>query len=145
MFNQLFIIQLLSSLWMCSLIWVIQLVHYPSFLYLNPSKRIEFSKLHQFRISFLVMPAMLLELFSLGALLFLDTNHLLLWLAAILLAIIWISTVFLQVPQHKLLSTETCNQKTQQSAKFLVLSNWIRTLGWTIKTCLIVWLFLNFL
>ncbi len=94
MFTSLFFIQLVSSLWMCSLIWVIQRVHYPLFLYIDDSKRIDFSKLHQRRISALVMPAMLLELLSLGGLLYLDSRHSILWLAALLLAIIWASTVF---------------------------------------------------
>ena len=145
MFTSLFFIQLVSSLWMCSLIWVIQLVHYPLFLYIDDSKRIDFSKLHQRRISALVMPTMLLELLSLGGLLYLDSRHSVLWLAALFLAIIWASTVFLQVPQHKLLSSEINKEKARKSAAFLVKSNWLRTLGWSIKTCLIVWLFLNLL
>ncbi len=57
----------------------------------------------------------------------------LLWTAFVLLLIIWISTFMLQVPAHQSLST-TWNAATH---KRLVLTNWIRTVGWSVRSVLL--------
>ena len=56
---------LISSVWMMVLILFVQLVHYPLFVYVSDDKLKAFSKQHQFWISLLVMPAMLIEFFTL--------------------------------------------------------------------------------
>ena len=125
-------LQLFSSFWMLAVIWFVQLVHYPLFAHITFNDRIEYSKKHQQAISFIVMPAMLIELISL--LLMQHVFGQTLWyLLIICLVIIWGSTFLLQVPCHQRLLHNPTNQVIDR----LVKTNWIRTLTWTVKTILI--------
>lgn len=122
---------------MVGVIWTIQLVHYPSFNFVSPENFVSFEKFHAFRISLVVIPAMLLELITAIALVyyFKDMSPLLLLNLAIVLAI-WGVTFFISSPAHgKLLSgfnAETIN--------LLISTNWIRTALWTIKGALIFYI-----
>ena len=53
---------LTSTSIMVGVIWVIQLVHYPSFKYVNESDYIIFQKYHMSNISYIVFPVMFTEL-----------------------------------------------------------------------------------
>ena len=53
-----------------------------------------------------------------------------------LLAIVWASTAFLQVPCHDKLTNGFDAAVHSQ----LVLSNWIRTVGWTARGILVTWM-----
>ena len=126
-------IHFMCSLWMMTLIWVVQLLHYPMFLYIPKSNRVIAATFHQQRISWLVMPIMILEwitLIMIGP----EMNWAGNWIImAILLTIIWVATATLQVPCHqKLLENPTDNV-----VRRLVHSNWIRTICWTLKTMVI--------
>eukprot|EP01047_Picozoa_sp_COSAG01_P002070 COSAG01_NODE_52_length_31456_cov_125.226648_28_plen_139_part_00 len=133
-------IQVFCSIWMTSLIYLIQWVHYPSFHYIDPSKSLNYAKFHQSRISLIVLPIMTVELFSLLYLLKQNTQSTIYILATILLVIIWLSTFLLQVPCHQqLLKTHDL-----KSINKLILTNWIRTIAWSIKTALLLYvLFIN--
>ena len=60
----LFLIHLVSTAIMVGAIWVIQLVHYPSFYYIDKNNYMKFQNFHMNRISYIVIPAMTVELFS---------------------------------------------------------------------------------
>ena len=47
---------------MVGVIWVIQLVHYPSFHFINKKDYEQFQDFHMKRITYIVMPTMLIEL-----------------------------------------------------------------------------------
>jgi len=85
-------------------------------------------------ISYVVMPAMILELAGLIYFYFLTSDPLVL-LALVLLFLTWLSTFFVQVPQHQRIQLET----TDQSINKLISSNWIRTILWSAKTLLLLW------
>ncbi len=122
-------IQFFSSIWMMTIIWFVQIVHYPLFSYIPFEARTHYAGHHQKKISWLVIPGMLIELGSL-CLLF---NHLdrVTWLGLMgLLTVIWASTFCLQVPCHQRL----LNSPTDAVCKRLTLTNWIRTICWTLKT-----------
>ncbi len=127
----------LSGLFMAGVIWTIQLVHYPSFNFVSLENFSAFEKFHAFRISLVVIPAMLLELITAIALVyyFKEKSNLITINLAIVLAI-WAVTFFISSPAHgRLLSgfnAETIN--------FLISTNWIRTALWTIKGALIFYL-----
>lgn len=63
------------------------------------------------------------------------------WCGAVLLALIWWSTVFLQVPQHTSLASGF-NTLTHET---LVRSNWLRTAAWSARGVLMLWLLTNML
>lgn len=126
-------IELYSSIFLTGLIWVIQLVHYPSFQFCDPSKAKAFHDFHCRRISYVVIPLMFAELFS-GAWSwwhrdFATVSH----IAFGALILIWISTFAIQIPLHNRLAEKMDAGVIQK----LVLSNWIRTFLWSFRSLLL--------
>ena len=131
--SYIFLIHVYASLFMLGLIWFIQLVHYPSFFYVDKNNFSEFEKFHASNISIIVMPVMILELLTglyIGGRAYFELPYL---INIILIACIWASTFFLSVPAHNILS----KQWSEAAAKKLVSTNWIRTVLWTLKALLV--------
>jgi hypothetical protein len=131
---QIKLFEIIISSALFGIIWVIQILQYPGFLDLNRDTFKLSMKHHQDRISFVVIPLMLSELFITGWLIFTDysTTHLLVFL--IVLGI-WGSTFTLQVPLHEKLLKEVFHE---ERIKKLVKTNWIRTFLWTAKLAVIL-------
>jgi len=110
------------------LIWLVQVVQYPLLARVGQKAFTEYHSGHTAQISYVVGPAMLLELVLVGLLL-LERPGLLTVLGAVLLGIIWGSTAFVQVPQHGKLSSGY----HQGTVKALVKGNWIRTACWSAR------------
>ena len=123
------LINLLLSTFMTGVIWIIQLVHYPSFRFIAESSWSKAHRNHVFGISLIVAPVMVLELGSRLYLLYLQTN-LTTISATTLLIMIWLSTFTIQVPLHNKLE-QAWSLKVVND---LVYSNWIRTVLWTLTT-----------
>lgn len=132
-----FLLSLASSLFMSGVIWIVQIVHYPLFAQVGPAHFSRYEAAHTQLISWVVMPAMLLELGT--ALL------LLIWrpawfsrplslLALALVLGIWAVTFFVSVPQHARLGAGF----DAQAHALLVSSNWLRTLGWSLRSLLLL-------
>ena len=125
------------TFFMTGVIWYVQLVHYPLFSFVVRSQYERFQADHEKRTGFIVVPVMLVELVTGIGLLFVppdDDAGVLLIVNAGLLGLIWFSTFFLQVPRHRTLATGF-NVKEHN---LLVKSNWVRTLGWTIRSVLLM-------
>lgn len=121
-------IQLWLTIALCTLIWFIQIVHYPSFVFYDANNFKNGMLAHQKRISYLVIPLMLSELIISFWSIYLEpnlNNSILLGL----IFFIWVSTYFLQVPIHTLLA----HKKDQHLISKLVQTNWIRTILWSLK------------
>jgi len=58
------------------------------------------------------------------------------WIGAALLALIWVSTALLQVPQHNILAAGF----DRPAYQMLVTSNWLRTVAWSLRAVLALWL-----
>ena len=126
------LLQAFASSALAGLIWTIQVVHYPLFDRVDPPQWAEFHRSHSARISVVVGPLMAAE--SLATLWLLvrtpaSVSTALAWIGAVLVAMVLTSTVLLSVPIH-----------TQLGAGFsigahrrLVTTNWIRTVGWTLR------------
>ena len=124
-------IQIISSIWMTSLIWVIQCLHYPFFNFIETNKTSVAHKFHTSKIFWLVFPAMIIELFSWIAYLIINLHLSVLNIIISLSLIgIWLSTIIIQIPQHEKLNTTY----TYQQINELVSKNWIRTILWSIKS-----------
>ncbi len=122
------------------LIWVIQVVHYPSFKWIDQSDYVSYAVFHTHRITYVVAPFMLAELFLTLRMFFLKgIPSSLMWSAVGLTVIIWASTFFIQVPLHGVLASH----KDLSAIDKLVSSNWIRTVAWTLKTTVLGWIVLN--
>lgn len=134
-----FLIHLGVTLFLAGLIWTIQIVHYPLFTYVGEKNYQQYQSLHMSRITFLVMPVMLTELataiyLAIFGLTGVDIKLFRLGLGVLL--IIWLSTLFWQAPIHSRL-TEKSDEKL---IKGLVLSNWLRTILWTCRGILVLWI-----
>lgn len=124
-----------ATLFMTGLIWFVQIVHYPMFQDVGSEGFAAYEKKHSQRTTFVVGPAMLLELLTVVLLLKLSPSNSMTQFAAVgavLLAAIWISTAFLQVPMHSKLEAGF----DPGAHRFLVNSNWIRTVLWTGRAAL---------
>ena len=117
-----------ATWFMTGLIWVIQVVHYPLFARVGAAGYREYQLAHHSLISLIVGPAMLVEALATAAIL-VTRRDAPAFTAAILLAIIWASTAFLQVPMHNALA----NGFDAQAHARLVDTNWIRTVAWTAR------------
>lgn len=121
---------------MVGLIWFVQVVHYPLFGCVGPEGFPKFAQLHQRRTTWVVAPIMLTELATglwlvVAPLPSLPTWQS--WTGLALLAAIWISTACLQVPLHGRLTVGY----DPQAHRWLVRTNWLRTLAWTARGVLV--------
>ncbi|MEM9930518.1 MAG: hypothetical protein AAF840_11910 [Bacteroidota bacterium] len=134
----LFLTNLVVTWALFGLIWTIQLVHYPSFRYID-----DFSAFHQHHtssITLIVMPLMLLELMT-SAWLAWQMHFQLTWILLLLLVLfIWGITFFWAIPVHQALSQEV----TPAGITELILANWPRTLLWSAKAGWLSWLAYGF-
>ena len=126
---------------MVGVIWVIQLVHYPSFRFTDREKYVSFQIFHMRNISFIVVPVMILEFLS-GLLLVLYHSNYesLLRISFILLLIIWLVTALFFAQIHQKLS----KGYDETLVRNLVSLNWIRTLLWTIRTIIITYCLIGY-
>ncbi len=127
---------LLSTLLMVGVIWFVQVVHYPLMAYVGAEHFRDYSKLHQSRTTLVVVGPMLVEALSALCLFVwspeLRTSPAFL-AAGVLLALIWASTTWWQVPLHRSLALGYDEQRIHR----LVQSNWLRTIAWSARGFLI--------
>lgn len=128
-----FKVQLACCLLMTGLIWLVQLVHYPSFHFVHPQRFQEFHLHHSSRITFIVAPLMGLELVTAMLLAYERDNSYAWWLNLLGVALIWGCTAFLSVPLHNQLA----NGYDYDKVNALVVTNWARTLIWSVRS---IWL-----
>lgn len=110
------------------LIWLVQLIIYPSFFYAEPAGFIEWHGKYAQRISCIVIPLMFAQA---GGVIFKLIQHPGRWnlVAAIAVVTAWLATFTLSVPCHRRLQK---TGKDEPTIARLVMTNWIRTAGWTI-------------
>jgi len=137
--RDLFLLHLLSTLMMCGIIWIIQWLHYPLFAHVGESSFQQYEILHRNWISPIVGPLMLIELGT-AVLLVLQRSEgispLWCWIGLGLVGLIWLSTFFIQVPLHNKI---TLNFEVE-AIQALVRSNWIRTIAWTLRAGLLLYM-----
>jgi hypothetical protein len=126
------------------LIWTIQIVHYPLFAKVGQERFIPYEQAHSFRISTLVGPLMGVELICALLIAWQRPNEispLLAWGALAILGVVHMCTVLFSVPAHNTLGLGFDAAAHQK----LVSTNWIRTIGWTLRAALAAYmLFLLF-
>lgn len=120
-----------ATLFMTGLIWFVQVVHYPLFARVGESGFAAYEQAHARLTTFVVGPVMVIEAVAAAVLLLFAPGRLI-YLSAFLLLVIWLSTALLQVPQHNLLALGF----DADAHQFLVQTNWIRTVAWTLRSVL---------
>ncbi len=121
-----------ATLAMFGLIWFVQVVHYPLFSSVDGDFAV-YAQLHSSRTSRVVGPLMIVEAVTATALAADDPS----WVSVTgvaLVAVVWASTAFVQVPCHRRLS-----QGFDTAAhRHLVRSNWLRTITWSVRAAIAV-------
>jgi hypothetical protein len=130
----LFFLNVISAFLLTGVIWTIQIVHYPSFHYIDKMSFTNFHHFHERRISIIVMPLMLIELTTSTALYINNMSSIVFALNLLIVVLIWCSTFFIQVPIHSILS----QKKDKKLIEKLVNTNWIRTFLWSMRMLLII-------
>ena len=133
-----FTIQYISCIFLCGLIWIIQLVHYPAFKYVDSSNFVKFEKFHTQQISLIVIPVMLLELVTAVQLVFIN-GSLIMKLNLLLALAIWTVTFIYSAPCHVKLS----KGKNEKIIDLLIKTNWLRTFLWSFKALLLTYMMLQ--
>ena len=133
MLDDLLIFHITSTSIMVGVIWVIQLVHYPSFKYVKDSDYIIFQKYHMSNISYIVFPVMLIELFTSLLIFFSGEKSFFFMLSLFCLFLIWVITVGLFTKFHNILQTG----KDLKMIEKMIKVNWIRTLLWSVRLIMI--------
>ena len=124
---------------MTGVIWIIQLIHYPSFRFIDFKEFSNFQKFHTTTITFVVGPMMTLEIFSALYLLILNNFSAYWIIQMIVLVAIWLCTAFLSVPLHTLLAQPHISDiERLQVTQILVKTNWPRTLLWSFRSLLLL-------
>ena len=114
------------------LIWIIQLIVYPGFKYTDLTLFSQWHSQYTTLISFIVIPLMLGQVGVVGVQLLNNPNWAV-WLAAVLVALIWVSTFLQAVPIHNALhiSANAAHADVYEHVSRLVSVNWVRTIIWT--------------
>lgn len=142
LFEILFTMQLFSTFFLTGLIWVIQLVHYPSFHYIEENIFSTFAQFHSKRITRIVLPMMFIELISAFIILLAsDLGQLsftLFIVNFVIIVLIWSCTFCLSMPCHK----ELMREINKPIINKLIRTNWPRTVLWSFKSLLLIfWTF----
>ncbi len=124
------LIHLIATAMMVSIIWIIQILHYPTFLFVDKKHYTEFQIFHMKNISYLIIPIMLLELFT-GLYILLYNNMINFYFSASfgLLILIWLITALFFSKFH----SELSKKYNRDTILKLIRLNWIRTFFWTLR------------
>ncbi|MDA7503833.1 hypothetical protein OAH05_02240 [bacterium] len=138
--QSIYLIHLFSTLYMVGLIWFVQIVHYPLLEKVGISEFLEYERVHVKRTTWVVSP-MFFEVSTALLLTWIRPAGIPTWAAwtgLLLLLIIWLSTVLIQVPCHRRLEQGFDIEVHRK----LVYSNWIRTICWSLRGFLVIWVVL---
>jgi len=140
----LFLAHLASTLTMFGVILVVQVVHYPLFAHVGAETYNAYQSRHMARITWIVLPAMGVELGTAAWLVWDPIAGIPLWMTWTglgLVALIWTSTGLVQAPLHARL-TQGFDARLHRR---LVRSNWLRTIAWAVRSGLVLWMLIHVL
>lgn len=123
---------------MVGIIWFVQVVHYPLYRKIHEGFS-DYERTHLRRSSLLMGPIMIVEVLTALLLIGLAKTTFFTTLASInfvLLIFIWISTCLFQVQQHQMLSVRF----SKKIHHMLLSTNWVRTVLWTGRGLLLVYM-----
>jgi len=134
--DTLYFIQIVCNSYLVSLLFMTQFITYPTFLHIDKDKFSEYHRKYVNNISFIVAPVMLIELLTLSLIAYFSSEFLIIK-SLILLLVIWLTTFFIMIPSHNRIS-KSFNKKEIIS---LINYNWVRTILWSFKLLLIIFLY----
>ena len=136
------VLNLAATLVMVGVIWFVQIVHYPLLSVVPVESASGVASEHQRRTGWVVMLPMTVEGFTTLALLKWVPNGVawwVPWLNGVFLAVALGCTVFLSVPRHARMAAEPDEKVGHE----LVITNWPRTIAWTIRGVVLIAMLLS--
>lgn len=126
---------LFATFFLTGLCWFVQVIHYPLFKLIDQK---DFSRYERANLRTLLLagPVMVVELITGLLLLYYDLSSSAYWLNTGLILVIGLSTFIFQGPLHLMLSQEYSLKKIN----LLIRTNWIRTISWSLKSVLLIYL-----
>ena len=131
------VIRLLLDFGLVILIWIIQRIVYPSFLYYTKENLLTWHKEYTARFAVIVIPIMFAQL-GVSAYQLSISFNLYTIVSIVIISLVWLSTFLQFVPIHSNIARATVDEKTLE---LLVRKNWIRTALWTLLfviSCILV-------
>lgn len=129
--------QVVGSVGMFGVIWIVQLVHYPLMRFVSGEQFARFETAHRVRISWVVGPLMLVEGVCVLAFVFAAPAGMpgwLPWAGAIAEAVAIGTTVTVSAPLHERLNAHFDPATLDR----LIATNWIRTVAWSARAGLAI-------
>tara|TARA_R110002050_G_scaffold251642_1_gene389908 strand:- start:1221 stop:1637 length:417 start_codon:yes stop_codon:yes gene_type:complete len=121
-------IRLICDSGLLILIWMVQLVIYPSFSYYKQEDLFKWHETYTKRIAVIVIPLMLGQLITSSIQIYTNLDFYTIT-SSLLVFGVWLSTFLLFVPLHTNLSKR---EEVELSIKKLKLHNWLRTILWSL-------------
>lgn len=121
---------------MAGLIWFVQRVHYPLMSCVHAEAFTDFERSHMKRTTPVVATLMLLEAASAAWLLHRDPASPQLLVATVLLVFAWVWTFAVMVPLHERLARGF----DAITHRRLVALNWPRTIAWSLRAIIAIWI-----
>lgn len=132
--------QALASSAMCGLIWFVQAVHYPLFARADSDRSQAYADENQRRTAPVVIPPMLVEAAT-AAIIAINPpptiGRPLALVGLAMVAALWLSTLLVQMPLHAQLKH---SGHAPETVAALVRTNWVRTVLWSARALLAVWM-----
>lgn len=122
------IIRLLFDAGLFVLIWMVQLVIYPSFLYYEKQNLVKWHNHYTKGLTIIVIPLMFGQLIM-ASIQLVELSSIKTIISFLMVCAVWISTFVQFVPIHNKISK---NKVTEKLLQQLVNRNWLRTLLWTL-------------
>ncbi len=122
------ILQLLVDFGLVVLIWLVQLCIYPAFIYYNNQNLLRWHNSYTPKITVIVLPLMLTQLFLSIYFLYNQKDFYSLT-NSILVVLTWLSTFLIYVPLHQKI---TLNKNAHLNSKKLIQYNWLRVFAWNL-------------
>jgi len=135
----LFLLHFSSTFFMVGLIWFVQTVHYPLHAHVGTESFTNYQNHHMSRTGLIVGMPMTVEALTSIYFLLNPFHPVPSWpfeIGGCLLLLIWVCTGLVQVPLHQRLSI----QFDSKLHKRLVLTNWIRTIFWTARGVIVLYI-----
>lgn len=110
------------------LILMVQFIIYPSFYFYSETDLKRWHKIYKVRITAIVLPLMLTQLFLSIREVYFDANALA-YLILFIILLTWVITFLISVPLHEAIERE---ENSMQYRIKLVRTNWIRTVSWAL-------------
>jgi hypothetical protein len=132
------VLSLAATSYMTGVAWLVQLIQYPDFAQIPPERFVQYHQRYTFRMGFVVVPMMLMELAA-TAYLVVFVGGPLVFLGAGLLGIVWFNTFFQIVPLHNNLALGFDPAVHCRLCRL----NLVRTLAWSGRMLIGVILFIE--